>query len=100
MKTAEANKADGGDRRLRKLTKRTLKLAESSRANIVNFLPKEQAEVIYVDTEEEASVVQEVVCTDQPDTDRIRCIAECLERNLYNMKQNSRSNGIYDECHC
>ena len=60
LKTAEANKADGGDRRLRKLTKRTLKLAESSRANIINFLPKEQAEVIYVDTEEEASVVQEL----------------------------------------
>jgi predicted nicotinamide N-methyase len=39
-----------------------------------------------------------VVCTDQPNADRIRCIAECLERNLYNMKQNSRSTGIYDKC--
>jgi len=39
-----------------------------------------------------------VVCTDQPNADRIRCIAECLERNLHNMKQNPKSNGIYDNC--
>jgi len=55
LKTAEANEADDGDRRLRKLTKRTLKQAKSSKANIKNFLPKEKAEVIYADTEEEAT---------------------------------------------
>jgi len=55
LKTAEANKADGGDRRLHKLTKRTLNQAESSKANIMNFLPKEKAEVIYATTEEEAT---------------------------------------------
>jgi Putative methyltransferase. len=34
-----------------------------------------------------------VVCTDQPDANRFRCIAECMERNWRNIKQAALKNG-------
>jgi len=39
-----------------------------------------------------------VVCTDQPNSDRIRCIAECVERNFRNMTKQTPTNAIYDKC--
>ena len=39
-----------------------------------------------------------VVCTDQPNADRIRCIAECVERNFRKMTKQTTTNPIYDKC--
>lgn len=38
-----------------------------------------------------------VVCTDQPDANRFRCMAECIERNWRNMKQSMLKFGQTEE---